>query len=78
MKKKIRVTKEYDIVTSECGSFCLQKCGSYISGLPKSHCLVEIEPSELNTVDGSYVRTEFCKRNEVKGKIPPLDFLMDT
>jgi hypothetical protein len=71
MKKKIRVTKEYDIETSECGEFCggdyscPQHYNGTMCGLDKKG-----KGEELKTYTGNcwlqYKRTEFCKRNEVK------------
>jgi hypothetical protein len=70
MKAKIRVTNEYDIEVSECGEFCLKDCKkiSHIKGgtFPTVYCNLNGDRL-FDAGRGDPKRTDFCKRNEVKG-----------
>jgi hypothetical protein len=70
MNKKIRVTKEYEIETSECGEFCGKGCPQAYNGIKCSLDKAELGRTIFNNgtslVRWYNRRTEFCKRNEVK------------
>jgi hypothetical protein len=67
MNRKIRVTKEYDIETSECGEFCDPFCTRM------KHCILTTKNWRANGC--RYKRTEFCKRYEVKACQPTYEEL---